>query len=54
MGSRLILRYSDAFKRQVVEDLESGRFASARAAGVNHGIEGATTVRGWARRLGKK
>jgi transposase-like protein len=53
MGSRLILRYSDAFKRQVVEDLESGRFSSAREAGAHHGIKGATTVRNWARRLGK-
>jgi transposase len=53
MRVRLIRRYSQCFKRQVVEDIESGRFDSIQAASAHHGITGATTVRGWLRRLGK-
>ena len=53
MRVRLIRQYSQCFKRQVVEDIESGRFASIQAASAHHGITGATTVRGWLRRLGK-
>jgi len=53
MRVRLIRRYSQAFKRQVVEDLESGRFESIHAAAVHHGIGGTMTVRNWVARLGK-
>ena len=53
MQDRIIRRYSRAFKREVVEQIESGRFASIKAAGVHHGITGATTVRDWVLRLGR-
>jgi transposase-like protein len=53
MRNRVFHRYSQAFKRQVVQEIEAGRFCSIQAAGVHHGIKGATTVRDWVRRLGK-
>jgi len=53
MQDRVIHRYSQAFKRQVVEEIESGKFASIAAAGLHHGIAGATTVRDWVRKFGK-
>jgi transposase-like protein len=53
MRDRIIRRYSQAFKRQVVEEIESGRFESAGAAGIHHGILGTSTVHRWVVRLGK-
>lgn len=53
MRERLIRRYSQAFKRQVVEEIECGRFASVGAASAHHGIGGSRTVRKWLLRLGK-
>jgi transposase len=53
MSGRMIRRYSQAFKRQVVEEVESGRFRSMQEAGEHHGISGATTIRDWVRRWGK-
>ena len=53
MRNRVELRYSVAFKRQVVEEVESGRFDSVSAASGHYGIKGATTVRGWVRQMGK-
>jgi len=53
MRNRLIRRYSQSFKHQVVLEMESGRFGSALEASLHHGITGATTVRDWVRRFGK-
>jgi transposase-like protein len=53
MGNQVIRQYSQCFKRQVVAEIESGRFSSVTAASLHHGITGSTTVRGWMRRLGK-
>jgi transposase-like protein len=53
MRNRVEVRYSGAFKRQVVEEVESGRFDSVSAASAHYGIKGATTVRNWVRRMGK-
>jgi transposase len=53
MRNRVIRRYSQCFKAQVVQEIESGRFPSIQAATVHHGITGATTVRDWVRRMGK-
>jgi transposase len=50
---RISVRYSEAFKVQVVRDLEQGRFESAKAAGRAYGVNGTDTVRHWVRRLGK-
>ena len=51
--NREVRRCSLAFKRRVLEEVESGKFASIQAAGVHHGTIGATTVNGWIRRFGK-
>lgn len=53
MQRKTEIRYSQAFKRQVVADLESGRFGSMQEASRHYGIRGAATVRKWLRRLGK-
>jgi transposase-like protein len=53
MRDRVVVRYSDSFKRAVVSDLESGRFSSVEAANEHHGIRGATTVKNWVIRLGQ-
>lgn len=47
-----VMRYSEAFKQQVVDEFEAGRFGSAyeasRAYGVDHG-----SVQRWVRQYGK-
>ena len=53
MQPKTMIRYSVAFKQQVVADLENGRFRSIRAASEHYGIGGAKTVRLWLKRLGK-
>jgi len=47
------MRYSLAFKRQVVAALEAGRFRSIEQARQHYGIGGAMTVRRWLKQLGK-
>lgn len=44
--------YSEAFKRQVVDQIESGKFRNAFHARVSLGIPGMTTVHRWLRRYG--
>jgi transposase len=53
MRERISRRYSGCFKRQVLEELESGRFPSLQAAGLHYGIKGAVTIRDWIRRSDK-
>lgn len=53
MERRTGIRYSEAFKLQVVRDLEQGRFANVGAAGRAYGVTGAETVATWVRRYGK-
>lgn len=50
---RLVMRYSEAFKRQVVEELESGVVSSMYEARRRYGIRGADTIVNWIRRLGR-
>lgn len=50
---RSVIRYSEAFKLQVIRELESGRFTSMCEASRAYGIKGAMTVGKWARRYGK-
>ncbi len=45
-------QYSEAFKRQVVKELEQGKHVSLWAARRAYGIGGATTVTGWVRKYG--
>lgn len=46
-------RYSEAFQRQVVEEISCGKHASFEAAGRAYGIRGASTVMRWARKHGR-
>ena len=45
-------QYSEAFKRQVVQELEQGKHVSLWAARRAYGIGGTTTVTGWVRKYG--
>lgn len=53
MKSRTQIRYSMAFKQQVIADLESGRFGSIEAANEHYGIGGKATVRRWLKKYGR-
>jgi len=48
------ISYSEAFKRQVVGELESGRHATLEGARRAYGIGGAMTIRGWVKKYGKE
>ena len=50
---RVVVRYSDAFRRKVVGELESGMLSSVSHARRHYGIRGAMTVQRWVRRLGR-
>jgi transposase len=50
---RLAIRYSEAFKLQVVRELEAGRFESPGEARRAYGVKGNGTVEKWVRRFGK-
>ena len=47
-------RYSEAFKLQVVRELESGKLANIADANRRYGIPGGETVKGWVRKYGKE
>jgi len=53
MRASVQIRYSMAFKRQVVAELESGRFRSIEEARSHYGIGGSMTVRRWLEQFGK-
>ncbi len=53
MARRTVIQYSSCFKRQVVADLESGRFDSIAGAQRHYGIGGMDTVQRWLRKYGK-
>ena len=53
MEQKPVVRYSEAFKLQVVRELETGRFKSIWEAGRAYGVTGATTLANWVRRYGK-
>ena len=48
-----IVRYSDAFKIQVVSELESGKFKCIFEARKRYAIRGVGTVENWIRKYGK-
>ena len=50
---RDVVRYSEAFKLQVVRELEQGRFGSISEARRAYGVRGSVTVEAWIRRFGK-
>jgi transposase-like protein len=49
---RAVIRYSEAFKLQVIRELETGRFGSPFEAGRAYGV-GPGSVGHWCRRYGK-
>jgi transposase-like protein len=51
---KVVVRYSEAFKLQVVRELEEGKHSSCFAAGEAYGIRGPSTVGRWARRYGRE
>lgn len=51
-GAGRAKRYSEATKRQVVEEIERGRVTFAQAQR-QYGIAGSETIRAWQRRYGK-
>ena len=53
MEQKIIYRYSTAFKKQVVDDLESGRFATIGMAREHYGIGGESTIHYWLKRFGR-
>lgn len=53
MIQRRILRYSEGFKLQIVQDLEEGRFGSVYEIQKHYGIRGAATVQRWLKKFGK-
>ena len=46
------MRYSEAFKQQVVEELEAGRFGSPHEAAQAYGVDSGSVKR-WAKQYGK-
>lgn len=48
------IRYSEAFKRQVVGELESGKFRSLSEARRAYGIRGLATLQRWIRQYGNE
>ena len=53
MVERLVYKYSTAFKRQVIEQMESGRFSSINEAREHYGIRGGSTIHSWLRKYGR-
>lgn len=50
---RVHVRYSEAFKMQVIKELESGKFANQEQARRRYGIKGSVTIRGWLKKYGR-
>lgn len=48
-----IIRYSEAFKLQVLRELEEGKFATHAAMARAYGIRGNGTIEYWIRKYGK-
>jgi transposase-like protein len=48
----VVIRYSQAFKHQVVKEVEEGQFTCAQAQ-KRYGIKGDGTVQYWLKRMGK-
>ena len=51
---RSYVRYSEAFKRQVVAELEAGKFSSIGEANRAYAIRGSATVPQWIRKYGSE
>jgi len=52
-GQEVYYRYSEAFKLQVVEEIEKGKYSIAEARKI-YNIKGMTTIPRWIEKMGKK
>jgi len=48
------IRYSEAFKRQIVNAISNGKYSSCNAARLANGISGVATVNRWVRKYGRE
>ena len=46
------IRYSEAFKQQIITELESGDLTTAEL-GRKYGIKGGSTIKGWIKKFGR-
>lgn len=53
MKAKETIRYSEAFKQQVIGELETGKHGSIYEAARAYGIRGRNTVNGWLRKYGR-
>jgi transposase-like protein len=49
---RIVIRYSNAFKHQVIKEIELGKLSIAEAR-TRYGISGGNTIQHWMKRMGK-
>lgn len=54
MSEKVTMRYSEAFKLQVVSEIEGGRFGGPYEASQAYGIRGHCTVREWVKKYGRR
>jgi len=54
MRGQTQIRYSEAFKLQVIRELETGELDNQQEARRKYGIGGGSTVHNWLRRYGKR
>ncbi|WP_025181007.1 transposase [Leptospira interrogans serovar Szwajizak] len=47
-----MIRYSDAFKMKVIDEIESGKYNQNQAM-KHYGIKGSVTIQGWFKKYGK-
>ena len=50
----IAIRYSEAFKRQVVDEIARGKFSSPHRARMAYGIRGTMTVVKWIKKYGRE
>ena len=48
-----VVRYSEAFKMQLIQELESGKLDSIEHARRSYGITGTTTIQKWLKKYGR-
>lgn len=53
MSDQIYTRYSEAFKLQVVNDIEAGKYGSLWEASQRNGITGSCTIRQWLKKYKK-
>ena len=54
MKPRESIRYSEAFKLQVIQEIEGGKFRGPNAAARAYGIKGGRTIYNWLRKYGRE